>query len=85
MLAINHSLVQSADATTSANALDTSRLAHPRSFVCGVSDASAVVLQCGGHEEAVRMECAASIVVMLEFGMWYCFQPFTRAPLLAHA
>ena len=28
-------------------------------FVCGVSGACSVVLQCGGHERAVRMECAA--------------------------
>ena len=34
-------------------------LARPRFFVCDVPDASAVVLQCGGHEQAVRMECAA--------------------------
>ena len=69
MLTINHSLVQIADATASANALDTSRLARqmPNSHVTVslfvVSDACAVVLhvvlQCGGHEQAVRMECAA--------------------------
>ena len=34
MLTINHSLVQIADATTSANALDTSRLARQTPFLC---------------------------------------------------
>ena len=57
MLTINHPLVQIADATTSANALNTSRLARqmPNShvsvslFAVFLSDACAVVLQCGGH------------------------------------
>ena len=34
-------------------------LSRHRFFVCGVSDAGAVVLQCSGHEHAVMMECAA--------------------------
>ena len=36
-------------------------LARLRFFVCGVSDVSAVVLQCGGHEQAARMDCVASM------------------------
>ena len=51
-LTVIHSLVDgAADA----------ELARLRFFVCGVSDGSAVVLQYGGQEQTVRLECAASM------------------------
>ena len=67
MLSINHSLVPFIHRcnykrkcfghfTVGAADAELSRLHF---FVCGVSDACDVVLQCGGHEQAVIMECAA--------------------------